>query len=71
MQNFFSEHNLSGKIFKIKTQKTIQKQKQNQSITFCCGDCRTSMEVSRGLRDGPEGSRVPNRVTPRKTTEEK
>lgn len=48
-----------------KNTKTIQKQKQKSNITFCCGDCRTSTEVS------PVGSWAPSKATPGRTTEEK
>lgn len=70
MQNFFLGIILVGKEkIQNKNTKTIQKQKQqqkNQSITFCCGDCRNKHgggdSGPRGRGRGPEGPEGPLQV---------
>lgn len=57
MQNlFFSGHNLTrkGKKFQTKAQKQYKNKTKNQSITFCCGDCR-----DKHGGNGPRGLQAP------------
>lgn len=74
MQNFFFLGIILVGKEKISKQKhkTIQKQQQkrNQSITFCCGDCRNKHE-GRGSGRRAGDLKAPPGVTQGKSTQEK